>query len=151
MRSIYSGARLAGFAILFLTGLSVSSVARADPADTLVLILHYDTYYKNISEIALSQSLQRLKEKGLTDNKLSDATSALNVEVENYKKVFLGKMADAYRSRFSADEINSLIAFYKSPLGIKAGANQKSIQDYLATATRDAGIYVGVSAAQFAQ
>ena len=140
---------LAGAAFIAVLELAATP-ALADSADDLVLALHYDQYYAGISKLAIAEAEQRLKDKGLAGQKLTTASTKLEQEAAAYQKTFLQQIANSYRTRFSATELDWLVKFSKSPFGEKVGAAQKSIQDDLARATRDAGVFIGVTAAQLA-
>jgi Uncharacterized protein conserved in bacteria (DUF2059)/PAN domain len=141
--------KIAGAATI-VAGLLASGTVKADSAGDLVLVLHYDDYYASIAKIAVSLALQRLKDNGMAAPALADASAKLKKKAEEYQDIFLKQMAGAYRGQFSAQELSDLITFYKSPLGKKVGGAQKLIQDRLASSTRDAGVYLGVAAAQLA-
>jgi uncharacterized protein len=127
-----------------------AAAAKRDAADEVVAALRYGQYYDAISKLAVAQVTERLQQHGLSGANLTAATTQIATDAAGYKRIFLSQLASSYRSRFTADELQEVKAFYSSPAGQKFASMKKPIDDDLAKATRDAGTFIGVSAAKFA-
>lgn len=123
--------------------------ATQDEADGVVAALRYGQYYDAISKLALAQAQERLQERGLSGAALTAAMDKVQADTAGYRHIFMDQLAAAYRSRFTPAELTQIKTFYGSATGQKFATMKKPIDDELARATRDAGTFVGVSAAKF--
>jgi hypothetical protein len=126
-----------------------ATAAKRDAADEVVAALRYGQYYDAISKLAVAQVTERLQQHGLSGANLTAATAKIASDAAGYKHIFLEQLASSYRSRFTPEELAQIKAFYASPAGQKFASTKKPIDDEVSRATRDAGTFIGVSAAKF--
>jgi len=127
------------------------TLAKDPPADALIATLHYDRYYSNISDLAVTIIMSNMKDSGISDRKLGEARIVLEAAANQYKLVFLERVSALYRQKFPSDgELNNLNKFYSGAAGAKALLLQNALQNSVAEATRNAGIVLGAAAAHAA-
>jgi len=118
------------------------------PAQRLLDAMDFEATAAAAAKTSFTPVIEKFKTQGLPP----EATAELSVAADElFKKTaaspeFRGAVAKLYEERFTADELEELIRFYKSPVGHKAAVAQPEIMNEAARLGKN---YTQVNALEF--
>jgi hypothetical protein len=131
---------LAVLCIALAAPLHADTASHRKAADDLIMLVSGPEALKIGFQAVLNPTLASMRQKGATDAQLQEVQKAFNEWLD--KEIIFAelkpKMIDVYVHEFSEAELKDLLAFYKTPTGIKA---IKTLPVAAAEATKIAQLY----------